>query len=434
MSWRNQLQKAEFRGQPFYVSGGDAQFGRRVQRAEQPGGDRPFTEDLGRRAREFNVEAILLDQPDQDLFTQRRNLLAALEAPGPAELIHPRFGKLRAQVEQVRWSSTTGGSCERINITFVETNATAAPTVAIDTLSQLEGAADQVELAQQNFFARQFEILQQPDFIFDAAKKAFDFGMNEIRKLATLASPLTEAITGVIKQVDAGLDTVNEVLETVNDAIETVQGVVDQVDRVIQLAKTVDDEIKKVIRGVLAVDEIERVLEKYRTVKGSWEKLEQTIENTPSRRIEAANQAAIAQLFTTSATVEVTRLIARQSAAVGVTSNARSPFDSADQAYAVRDELVRDLEAIALTADDGLFAAIQDLQAALVVHIDAHGNALPRVSRASYGNDLPMLVIAHHIYGADELVLREEDLIARNRIRHPLFVPAGRVLEVLHGG
>ncbi|WP_431355959.1 DNA circularization N-terminal domain-containing protein, partial [Algimonas porphyrae] len=51
MSWRDQLEKASFRGVPFHVSRSGGEVGRRVQLTEYPLRDRPYAEDLGRKAR-----------------------------------------------------------------------------------------------------------------------------------------------------------------------------------------------------------------------------------------------------------------------------------------------------------------------------------------------------------------------------------------------
>jgi prophage DNA circulation protein len=44
------------------------------------------------------------------------------------------------------------------------------------------------------------------------------------------------------------------------------------------------------------------------------------------------------------------------------------------------------------------------------------------------GRALPAVVLAHRLYGAAD---RAEDIVARNHVANPLFVPGGVALEVL---
>lgn len=81
---------ASFRAVPFYVRGYDSGAGRRVVVNEYPFRDLPTTQDLGRKAREFNVDAYVLGD---DYDAQSNALQAAIDAPGEGELIHPRLGR-----------------------------------------------------------------------------------------------------------------------------------------------------------------------------------------------------------------------------------------------------------------------------------------------------------------------------------------------------
>lgn len=76
MSWRDQLRDGSFRGVPFKIQASRALVGRRGQVHEYPLRDKPYAEDLGRRARAFNVECFVLGA---DYMAQRDALIAALE-------------------------------------------------------------------------------------------------------------------------------------------------------------------------------------------------------------------------------------------------------------------------------------------------------------------------------------------------------------------
>jgi len=44
---------------------------------------------------------------------------------------------------------------------------------------------------------------------------------------------------------------------------------------------------------------------------------------------------------------------------------------------------------------------------------------------------MPAIVLAYRLYGDAE---RADEIVARNRVRHPGFVPGGQPLEVLSNG
>ncbi len=58
--WTNRVHPASFRGVPFQVEGDEATLGRRVQTHEYPNRDQPYTEDLGRATRRFQISAYLV--------------------------------------------------------------------------------------------------------------------------------------------------------------------------------------------------------------------------------------------------------------------------------------------------------------------------------------------------------------------------------------
>jgi prophage DNA circulation protein len=79
-------------------------------------------------------------------------------------------------------------------------------------------------------------------------------------------------------------------------------------------------------------------------------------------------------------------------------------------------------------ADDAVYGALADLRGAVVRDIAARGADLARVVRYTPPETLPALVLAHRLYGD---AARDGELVARNGIAHPGFVPGGLELEVL---
>ena len=118
MAWRDRLLPASFRGVRFEVQAHENAGGRRLQTHEYPGREEPHTEDLGRRVREFSVEAYIVGD---DYMERRDALLDACEKPGPGTLIHPYRGERQVACARYRLSErlSEGRMC-RIALELVE--------------------------------------------------------------------------------------------------------------------------------------------------------------------------------------------------------------------------------------------------------------------------------------------------------------------------
>ena len=135
MSWLDQMQDGSFRGVPFLLDEEClTQIGRRGQLHEYPLRDTPYGEDLGRRARRFNVDCLVIGD---DYMDQRDALIAALETKGAGTLVHPYYGTKSVVVldaVEVRESTRFGGMA-RFRIPFEESGEKLEPATTTDTTS-----------------------------------------------------------------------------------------------------------------------------------------------------------------------------------------------------------------------------------------------------------------------------------------------------------
>lgn len=91
MSWLLTLQDASFKGRKFEVVSTDDAVSRDVAQYERPYVDGADTEDLGRKAREFQIQAVFYGLFYEDALN---TFLSILEEPGPGELVHPIWGSI----------------------------------------------------------------------------------------------------------------------------------------------------------------------------------------------------------------------------------------------------------------------------------------------------------------------------------------------------
>lgn len=154
--WRDRFQPASFRGVAFNVDTDVRAGGRRIVPFEFPKRDEPYTEDMGRRIRRFQVTAYLIGPTYLD---QKDELIDALEAEGAGTLILP-FAWRAAPIEvlcgnfSVQTSREKGGYCV-VEMDFTEAGTpvfapltTATQAIVGKTAADMNAAAS-VQLDEQ---------------------------------------------------------------------------------------------------------------------------------------------------------------------------------------------------------------------------------------------------------------------------------------------
>ncbi|MGN0905335.1 MAG: hypothetical protein ACI4PW_09290, partial [Alphaproteobacteria bacterium] len=104
-------------------------------------------------------------------------------------------------------------------------------------------------------------------------------------------------------------------------------------------------------------------------------------------------------------------------------------FDTYDEAVLLRDELADVLDTeIVSTENIELSQTLQELQKTLVEAMTEQSADLKTVSSYETKSVLPACVIAYELYGD---YAKADEIVSRNKIKNPLFVPANKTLEVL---
>ena len=136
---------------------------------------------------------------------------------------------------------------------------------------------------------------------------------------------------------------------------------------------------------------------------------------TANRTRQGDNQAALVELVRALATIALAERTGTES------------YRDRTVLTGARDVVVERLDARSESASTATFRALQSLRAAVVQHTDAQLRTLPRVVRASPGAVRPSLALAYAIY---EDIGRADDIVGRNQLRRPGFIPATPI-EVL---
>ena len=404
--WRQSLRPASFRGVPFFTKNAESQQGRRTAVHEYPFRDVPYVEDMGLKGRSFSLEAYVLGA---DYMRARDALIWALEQPGAGTLVHPYRGTLNVALTapaRISESADEGGMA-RFTLTFTETGDNVQPSVRPDTPALVDTSAYAAKEALNTALVKSFNVVGTADYIASAAKGI----VNSALDLVTQASNLTSA--GPLAELMYAAQTISGLLAILMQRPQMLaSGIQGQIYALAALAQTPRDAWN--------------ALQVFLNGKPLW-KSPFVPFTTPSRIQQSLNQTAVADLVRRSALVEAAR------------ASSQMTFTSYNESLAVLTILVgaldAELESTAMNAaglivplDDDVYDALLDLRVAVVRDISTRGANLAKLTTLTLPRTLPALVAAYRVYGDCTM---DQDIVARNNIRHPGFLPGGTPLEIL---
>ena len=387
MSWRDNLQPASFRGVSFYVDDSDLGAGRRTARHDYPQRDLPYIEDMGRKAREYRVDGHIVGA---DYMTARDALLTACEQSGPGELVHPYYGRLNVICGEVsiRESSRDGGMCT-VSMAFTEAGEVAYPSSTDETQQATIDAADNALTAAKTALTDTVTIPGLPTYVAE--------GFNSVAGDALSLADEKLASLGPLMEFQSGLSSLQSVTSgSVADVSGFADGFADLVN--------------------IDVDGTTASLSELIALADFGDDIATVPTTTSSREQQAENQAALVGFV-------------RQVAAIAAAQvTAGTTFASYDDATEARSTIADLLDELSEYVDDDLYRELQELRAAVVQDLTERAADLSRVLTHTPNTTLPSLAIAWSLYGGID---QAEDIIGRNNVRHPGFVPGGEGLQIL---
>lgn len=383
MGWRETYQQASFRGAMFYVDSIDGQYGRRNVTHEYPDRDTPYTEDLGRKAQEFTISGYLVGANYQ---IQRDLLIAACEAAGPAQLVHPYKGRITVCCKglTVRESRKDGGFCE-LQMTFVEDGNNSFPSAVINLVVAVATAGSSLITAARADFLSKFSFPKTPAFVREQLETATSLILDPLNRVINASNEFADDWTALQ-----------------NDITDLMQQPDLLADRMISAIRRVTDGNKS--RGS---SEIYHDL----TNRNGIPAVKVT---TSTRQVQSNCQDALIAL------TERVALACNCELAAGFA------FDSYQAAEAERERLMTELDDKADTAPDSVYNELVKLRTQLAKALPAPG--LPEIQTVQVRTTIPAIVQAYKLYGD---ATKETDIVSRNQIRHPGFVAGGTDIEVL---
>lgn len=400
------FRQATLRGLPFFVRIGTDQPGRRWVTHEFPGRDDPWHEDLGEKTRRIDVEGLLIGD---DVQLQAEDFLEAIAAPGTASFTHPWFGQVEVAILEGRVvQSEVERRVAQVSLRLERAGRRPAPLIAEDGLAGILNRLGRLRLAVLRVLSRLRQLLALPRLLLGALRT---FVNGVVDQFTSLYNALGRPFDRLGRPAGSALASVSDADLRNPEAFGPV--LLDAYRGASVLAAPPARGEAPALEGLWPAgaavpgrDVLPRLL---------------ALTAAPALPVELAAWRAVAQCAAASEAARVLALM---------------PFDSRPDAIAARDAVA---DAMAAAADALAEAGLHDawtemlgLRAALVQDTSARAALLPALRRIQLPTSLPAALVAYRLDGDDlnGLFGRAQALTARNRVRHPLFVPGGRVLEV----
>jgi prophage DNA circulation protein len=346
---------------------------------------------MGRQARRFAVDGYVLGD---DYFTSRNRLLEALEKEGSGKLVHPYLGTLIVVCTGYRLSeSTEEGRIARFGMQFSEAGEALFPSAVLNTKKTTQikkiTAYDNIK----TFFSSVYSIASVP--------------YSESQRALSTVNQAFALIDEAKKSVNAVASFQRDLLNAKGKALELTYLAEDLIDEVIGLLTFGTDQDD---------EDFEATADNART---QIQELYRFFEFTPDEGLTGINSPSASLSFAIQQ--------ASASAVAGLLTLLK--FDSVNEAEEYQRAFLEQIDrTIQQGISDELYGALIDLRTAVMRDIAIRATALPRVVEYTPVVSVPALTLSWALYGT---VNMEQDIINRNSVSHPGFVPGSTTLKLL---
>ena len=419
-NWRDQLLPASFRGVSFQVEGSTVPVGQKVQLHEYPKRDEAYAEQMGKRARVHKLTAFVIGA---DCFEQRDKLLKALETEGEGTLVHPQLGQLSVIAGECEMThDRREGGMVRFELTFFPGQAQSNPTARANTsqqaakaslgywdsaLSRYQSAMAKVDAARINAIGLQNKLTG----VFGVISRQFSPLLGAYSSVGSLAQGLTNAPGGISSLfssyfADLGLSA-SRGGSSVSRSATSAEAA----------------SFSTYSQGVATVSRQAEDASAIDTLPPS------NGADTSAAAQALANlvqDAVLVQATATAAEIPVATPPLDAPSTASVDQQAIDPVSRPDVPVAnevvdLRDSLDEVFWTAALKADPDHYLTLNAARQQVVRHLTQVAASGQRLVDVTPPEPTPALVLAYRRFGD---ATREGEIVQRNKIRHPGFVPA----------
>jgi prophage DNA circulation protein len=413
MTWHDKLRPALFRGITFEVESRAFETGRRGQLHEYPNRNIPYFEDLGKKTTTYAVEGFIIGE---DYAERRDALINACEAEGSATLVHPDFGELQVYCTACSVAEIfSEGRMAKFSLQFTIAGEQAAPTITIDLKDKINYLADDLSAASKGSFLSNLNILGK--------------STAALKDITGVAKELLDKAQTALNFVSSNLELTQN---TINNTLSPIDEITNISDRINKLTQNVEDILKS------PQEFLEAVLDSFSAIRNYFSPSQESLKlfNDMSslevaNKAEKINQNILRNAETVEMMFQVELLAQRASLVEQAKVISEIEFKTSKDAQKLLNKFVEQVDYQLLTeisTDNEVFQFLQQLQASLSKYVSFTVKRLPEVKNIQLSANTPALVLAYDLY---QDIVREEEIINRNNIPNPGFVPAGIDIEVL---
>lgn len=367
--------QASFRGIPFFIETNNQSNGRVLAIHKIPGRDNPYIADLGRKNRPFSINGRVIGD---DYIDQLKNLQTASEIAGPGQLVDPDFGNKMVVCEG--FSLTTTDSQKRVgrfSFSFIEYSGDDfRVTPAINTRAAVKNAAIQLSENAVNDFVKKFDDPFKPLYIHEKA-------LIKIKKLLILIKKKSF----VFNAIDEFNYALNNLVMNANSIISTPQIFADAIRSLFNVPAG----------GYSLISKIDDLFDLFNNI-------EININDQFSTFLKSILIGNIA------------------------TETTESEFETYDDAVYYNDKVKSSIETLEPFVSDEVFEKLYALKTTVMNDLSARFIDYPRISTIVLNEPTPAIIVAYQLYGSIE---KADEIILRNKLLHPGFVPDGIPIKVV---
>ncbi len=405
-TWRDELLPASFRGISFLIPQASVPVGMKGQLHEFPQRDEPYFEQLGKQSQVHRLTVWIIGD---DCFERRDKFLEAIQTPGTGELVHPWLGRMQVKAGEAELTHDyqQGGMVSML-ATFYPDTPLKFPVARVNTQQQVVKASESM---------------------WDSALARYKAAMAKVDQarlgLARLRNNLSAVYT-VIQRQFAPFVSVFTSLTGLAQSIMNAPGSLSA------LFSSYFSDFS--VQDYLGNDS------SYRNTVATASQQAEAVSSINTASTfggvdSAAASQATADLVQDALLVQIALIVsempvASQPVSTDTTPSADQqavqPFERpevpvADDVLELRDGLNEAMLEASMKADSAHYLVLNALRQAIVKHLTAVAASGVRLVEITPPETLSALVLAYRRFGD---ATRESEVVERNRIHHPGFVPA----------
>ncbi|RMT61291.1 DNA circulation [Pseudomonas coronafaciens pv. atropurpurea] len=476
-TWRDSLLPASFRGVGFFIEKAVVPVGRKGQLHEFPQRDEPYFESLGKQSQIHTLTAFIVGR---DCFEQRDRLLQALEQEEAGELVHPWLGRLQVQVGECSVTHNLNeGGLVRLDLKFYPANPLKFPVSTLNTRRQLLGASESLLDSALRRYRMVMATVDAVRINVQALRSALSGVFATIQRQFAPFMTIYSDVTALVHSLVNAPLTISTLFSTFFASFDgdsrrsrrangtsSIGGASTGTGSGSSIGSSVGSSaggasggsagsssgggsmngssgtaIGQTARSAMngGASSVETV--QYRSVISEATQQAEAVSainlvNQGSGLDTGATAQATANLVQDALLVKVARVVASMPVATAVApltvvpsldQQVTQPLQRvdvpvADDVIELRDTLSSAIWDASLKADPEHYLALNTLRQALVRHLNAVAASGVRLVDMKVSEPLPALVLAYRRFGDASRAL---ELVQRNRLAHPGFVPPG---------